>query len=190
MLDKSVPYVKLFMKRTPSARMRSYDLPDGYSFAYFKPGDESDWGAIEYSVGEFETADEGKRRFEKDFLQYLDEVKRRTLFIENSKGDKIATATAWWDYTGKKRHPLLHWVAVHPEHQGKGLGKALIARIVEEMVHIEGQQDFYLSTQTWSHKAIKLYEWVGFSITTEPKIGKRNNDTFEEAIRVLQQIEK
>ena len=30
------------------------------------------------------------------------------------------------------------------------------------MADIEGDRDFYLHTQTWSHRAVGLYLWAGF----------------------------
>ncbi|WP_211295748.1 GNAT family N-acetyltransferase [Planifilum fimeticola] len=53
-------------------------------------------------------------------------------------GEKVATFTAWWGYTGKRHHPFVRWVAVKEPHQGMGLGKAIIAEGVRRMVEIEG----------------------------------------------------
>ena len=44
---------------------------------------------------------------------------------------KIATATAWYGQHQGKRLGRLHWISVRPDHQGKGLGKALIARALK-----------------------------------------------------------
>jgi ribosomal protein S18 acetylase RimI-like enzyme len=75
-----------------------------------------------------------------------------------------------------------------PEYQGRGLSKALISYLMNMAVEIEGDRDFYLHTQTWSHRAIKLYEKFGFEITEEPNLFKYRNDEYEEAREVLKEI--
>ncbi|WP_217490335.1 GNAT family N-acetyltransferase [Paenibacillus cellulosilyticus] len=50
---------------------------------------------------------------------------------------KIATFTAWWNYTGIRRCPFVHWVAVKPHFQGQGIGKAIIAAGVRHMIDLE-----------------------------------------------------
>ena len=121
-------------------------------------------------------------------LPYIDELERRTIFIENNNGEKIATFTAWWRYTGERRHPFMEWVAVKPEYQGKGLGKALISEGVKLMIAIEGDCDMYIPTQTWSYKAIRLYRWAGFGFETEEKFpGGIKNETLE-GIKVIKNL--
>nr|WP_243448051.1 GNAT family N-acetyltransferase [Clostridium perfringens] len=118
----------------------------------------------------------------------MDELERRTIFIENNNGEKIATFTAWWRYTGERRHPFMEWVAVKPEYQGKGLGKALISEGVKLMIAIEGDCDMYIPTQTWSYKAIRLYRWAGFEFETEEKFpGGIKNETLE-GIKVIKNL--
>ncbi len=84
---------------------------------------------------------------------------------------------------------MLYWVAVKPQLQGKGLGKAITSKVVELMLEIEGERDFYLHTQTWSHKAIKVYEKVGFYITDEKNLFKYSNENYEKAISILKSID-
>jgi ribosomal protein S18 acetylase RimI-like enzyme len=72
----------------------------------------------------------------------------------------------------------MHWVAVKPSYQGLGLGKAIIAKGVRLMVELEGDCVMYIPTQTWSHKAIKLYRWAGFELEMdEPEAGGVMNQT-------------
>jgi ribosomal protein S18 acetylase RimI-like enzyme len=55
------------------------------------------------------------------------------------------------------------------------------------MVDIEGDRDFYLHTQTWSHRAIKIYQALGFDITAE-KLGKYTNENYEKALKILAEL--
>jgi len=173
------------MRRDAGKATPEYSLPEGYRFALYKPGDENDWARIETSVLEFSCETDALQYFQKEFLSYGDEAQRRCLFIETDTGEKIATASAWWAYTGQRREPIVHWVAVSPNFQGKGLGKAITARVIQLLMEIEGDRNYYLSTQTWSHKAVLIYEWAGFEIADEENIIGHANDRFAEAVAVM-----
>jgi len=185
MLDKSIPLIKFCMRRDTGKAIPEYPLPEGYRFSLYKPGDEKDWARIETSVLEFDQEADALSYFQKAFLSYGDEAQRRCLFVETNTGQKIATASAWWAYTGQRRDPIVHWVAVSPNFQGKGIGKAITARVVKLLMEIEGDRDYYLSTQSWSHKAVVIYEWAGFKITDEKNIIGHANDSFTEAVAIM-----
>lgn len=178
MLDKSMPYARVIMKRQPGTPVPVAELPAGFSFEYYRDGDELAWGMIEASVAEFEHADEATLYFRENYVPYVTELSRRTLFIRNEAGNKVATFTAWWNYTGNRRYPFMHWVAVMPRYQGLGLGRAIVAQGVQRMIELEGDCTMYIPTQTWSHKAIRLYRWAGFEpVLDEAAPGGFENQT-------------
>lgn len=185
MLDKSVPYVDVLMHRKAGRPMPPVCLPAGYSFVPFRAGDEKAWAQIEASVLEFDSEIDALLRFQRDYLPFLPELERRCLFLEAGGGQKVGTAMAWWSYTGRRRDPWIHWVAVRPEHQGKGLGKAMVAKILALATEMEGDRDIYLHTQTWSYKAIQIYQKAGFSITSQPDLYKYPNRDSHKALEVL-----
>jgi len=154
----------------------------------YQTGFEKDWARIEASVGEFECEMDALLHFQKSFMPYMPELQRRCFFVATADGERIGTATAWWDYVGQRRHPLIHWVAVKPDYQGKGLGKALIAEVLRLMTVIDGDGIFYLKTSTYSHQAIRLYERVGFYLINEKNVLGRPNDRYEEAFALLQSL--
>ena len=188
MLDKSIPYVDVLMHRKQNTPVSIYNLPVDYKFTLFQAGDEKAWAKIEASVLEFHDELDALVYFQKEYLPFISELEKRCLFIQNDKGEKIATSTAWWCYTGVRRDPWLHWVAVKPQYQGIGLGKSIISKITQMMIEIEGDRDFYLHTQTWSHKAIKIYEKTGYFITNEKNLFKYTNENYEQAITILKTI--
>ena len=188
MLDKSVPYVDVLMRRDKGFPISVYDLPDGFMFSAFNTGDEKAWAKIETSVLEFSDELDALIFFQKEYLPFISELEKRCIFIENDKNEKIATGTAWWCYTGIRRDPWLHWIAVKPQYQGLGLGKSIVSKIIHLTIEIEGDRELYLHTQTWSHKAIKIYEKYGFAITNEKNLYKYTNENFEQAISVLNGI--
>ena len=188
MLDKSVPFVRVIMCRKKGTIIPVFDLPEGYKFSFFRSGDEKAWAKIETSVSEFPNEEEAFLHFQKEFLPFITEFEKRCLFIENNEGEKIATSTAWWFETGERRDPRLHWVAVMPQYQGLGLGKVITSKTMQVMAELEGDRDFYLSTQTWSHRAIRLYEKMGFEITDERDFHQIKNENYEKAIEVLKKV--
>ena len=189
MLDKSVPYAGFYMQRAAGAPIASAPLPDGFVFAYFSGGDEESWARIETSVLEFDNEFAALMHFNESFMPFADELRRRCFFIETSDGTKVATATAWWRDIDGERRPWLHWVAVVPQFQGQGLGKALVSRAMELMIELEGDVDIYLHTQTWSYKAIGIYKGNGFLPTNEKKLYKNRNNNYRKALRILAKIE-
>lgn len=190
MLDKSVPHYEVMMHRKAGAPWREAPLPLGYRYSLFRRGDERHWARIEASVLEFPDGIEALIYFQRDYLPYLDELMRRCLFIEDERGYKVATASAWWSYTGSRRDPWLHWIAVDPRFQGRGLGKAIISGAMKLLFQIEGDRDFYLHTQTWSHRAIGIYESFGFEVTPEKGLAGFPNDDYQKAVDLLARIRK
>lgn len=188
MLDKSVPYADILMKRQKGTALAGVALPDGYRFSCFHAGDEKAWAKIETSVLEFDDEIDALLYFQHDFLPYLPELERRCMFVETMDGEKVATCTAWWDYSGVRRDPWLYWLAVDPKYQGKGLGRAIAAKIVGLMLEIEGDRDLYLHTQTWSHKAVKIYESLGYQITKEQNLAGYANEDNSKALEILQSV--
>ena len=190
MLDKSVPYAGLYMRRAAGAPVLPYVLPDGFRFAFWGDGDEASWARIETSVLEFPSEFAALVDFTEKFLPYRDELRRRCLFVENAEGAKIATSTAWWQFIGEERRPWLHWVAVDPQYQGLGLGKAVVARAVGLLAELEGDADFFLHTQTWSYKAIGIYKANGFLPTKERALYTNRKNNYRKAMRILGKLNR
>jgi len=186
MLDKSVPYAKIKMVRKAGTQLPDFPLPKGYKYTFFEDGNETDWARIETSVDEFDSEFAALLFFKEEFIPYVDELYRRCLFIETEDGKKVATSTAWWSFVNDERRAWLHWVSVDTRHQGLGLGKAIVSKVTRLLEEIEGDVDFYLSTQTWSYKAIDIYKKCGYIPTDEKALypGKIKRD-YKKAIRIL-----
>ena len=56
MLDKSIEFFKIILKREKGRELKDETLPEGFRFVKFKKGDEKSWAEIEKSVLEFENA--------------------------------------------------------------------------------------------------------------------------------------
>ncbi len=98
----------------------------------------------------------------------------RMVFIEDANGRKVATATAYYDVTGRDQSGdgWLHWVAVRREYQGKGLAKPLITHVLEIMRGF-GHVHAKIPTQTTTWLACKVYLDLGFRPIPENAIHSR-----------------
>lgn len=189
MLDKSLPYFNVIMKRKTDKPILNFDLPQGYTFTEFKKGAEFQWAEIETSVGEFETINEALRCFQNNYLPFSDELEKRLLFVQNNEGEKVGTITGWFDNFDKKQVPSIHWFAVKKSYQGFGLGKALVSECLNRLLSLDDDMDVFLHTQTWSYKAIGLYLKAGFEIVKEGTFAHYKND-YEQAIPILSKVIK
>lgn len=184
MLDKTIPYYNIIMKRIKGTVFPEVILPDGYSFSSFSEGDEIYWAEIMTSIGEFDNISEALDCFRNEYLSNLDELKKRLIFVVNKKGTKVGTLTNWWNYTKEVREPSIHWVGVIKEFQGLGLGKAIVFEGMKRMIQLEGDRDFFLHTQTWSYKAINIYIQAGYKIVNDETFGDYINES-EKAMSII-----
>ena len=184
MLDKTVPYFNVIMKRGVREPTSEFDLPPGFSWTRFIHGNETEWASIETSVGEFASEQEALEYFQREYLPYAHELERRLLFVRAETGEAVGTITSWWNYTGERRDPSIHWLAVRNEYQGLGLGKALVSECLKRLAVLDGEKDVWLHTQTWSHKAIGLYIKAGFQLVEHESFSQYAND-YEDAIPIL-----
>jgi len=191
MLDKTIPFARLKMVRKAGTPIPDFPLPEGFKFTFYTDGNETDWARIETSVDEFDNEFAALMHFKQEFIPYVDELYRRLLFIETEDGKKIATANAWWSFVEDERRAWLHWVATDPEYQGLGLGKAITSKVTQLLKEVEGDVNFYLSTQTWSYKAINIYISCGYEPTDEKILyPKKHRNDYKKALKILEKQNK
>ena len=161
--DSRIRYVGLVMVRDDLENIPQYELPEGYRFVFYREGDRDAWIEIERSAKELADYDHGVRTWERYYGHVLDDLDRRMLFIENAQGEKVATATAFFDPNGglPEGCSQMHWVAVRRDHQGKGLARPLISQTLRVMKQL-GHTRALLTSQTNSWVAVKLYLQFGF----------------------------
>ena len=88
-------------------------------------------------------------------------------FMITTRSDVIGTAFAWQDIPENPSTARLHWLAVHPEHCGKGLGKLLVALVVNHFRQRGCHPQVALRTQGHRVAAIRLYQSLGFVLDRE-----------------------
>ena len=185
-LDKSLPYFNVIMKRPAGLPLDTPRLPPGYTLRGFRVGDDEVWARIETAVGEFETAEEALRYFRQTYGSDPDALQQRVVFVADRIGAAVGTVTAWWNVTDGRHDSSIHWLAVLPQQQGRGLGTSLVWECLGRLRGLEGDQAVFLHTQTWSHPAIKVYLRAGFRIVREA-FGEYRND-HDQAVAVLRQV--
>ncbi len=185
MMDKTIEFHKILMRRKAGAGLKQYGLPEGYAYSFFEKGDEKAWVDIEHSVQEFKTKKAAASYFKERYLPFNEELERRCLFIRDPNGIKIATFTVWWEYIGQRRYPWVSWVGVKPNFHGKGIGKALVYQGMKLLIDIEGDVETYLKTQTWSYKAVNIYKEQGFEIVKEKLDCNWDSDDYDKMMSVL-----
>lgn len=182
MLDKSLPYKSVYMLRPAALPLPSAPtLPKGFCFRTYRDGDEVQWAHIETSVGEFPDEDVARLYFSQNYLPNPDLLRTRCGFLIAPDGLPIATASAW-EQSGLN---VLHWVACTPAFQGQGLGRAIVVYALHLFPAQRLEQPIYLRTQTWSHKAILLYSFLGFRLLRSGAFPGREDNQYREAMEVL-----
>ena len=165
--DRRLKYYELIMELPADKQIDKFDLPKGYSFATYAPGDKEDWINIEWSAKEFFSYEQGVDAWNRYYAGREDILPGRMFFVVAPNGEKVATATAFFD--PKKPDDgkgWLHWVAVRREYQGKKLARPIIAKALSRLREL-GHGKLYVPTQTHTWVAAKLYIDFGFRPTAE-----------------------
>lgn len=155
-------FIHVTMIRETLAGLPRYPCPSGYKFHLYEDGDVRHWADIETSAGEFESIDKARAHFLKEFGPFQEEMARRCVFLTTDEGRYAGTATAWYNSDFRDgEFGRIHWVGIHRDFQGKGLGKPLMSEAMDVLGRYHSRA--YLTTQTTSAIAIKIYLDFGFA---------------------------
>ena len=156
MWDTTVPMIPLAMRAGALEGLPVFDVPPRYGWRLYQPGDERSWARIETSAGEFKRSEDGLSCFASVFA-VGGRLAERMIFLTD--GDvPFATASAWHERGAEGR---LHWVGIDAAHQGQGLCKAIVSLAMQRLRAL-GYRSAYLTTQTASWVAIRVYHRFGF----------------------------
>lgn len=137
-----------------------HPLPAGYTLRWFQPGDERHWTAIWKESEKFLEITPGL--FDGEFGKGREQLPQRMLFFFDAQGQAVGTTTAWYDdnYHGQ-RVGRVHWVAIVPSQQGRGLAKPLMSVCCRRLYDL-GHRVGVLGTHNTRIPAINLYREFGF----------------------------
>ncbi|MGL6066194.1 MAG: GNAT family N-acetyltransferase [Cetobacterium sp.] len=163
-MDRSVEKINLIMLKE-NIDFEEFPLLDGFKFIPYNPELQEKWVHIQLKSKHILEKEEGEKYFKEIFLKKEDCLKERMVFIENKKGDLVGTGAIWeggYFSNIKDIKYRLHWIAIDSEYSGMGLGKALVSKLLNVFKKQNLGNKIYISTQTCSYVAIKIYFKFGF----------------------------
>jgi len=153
-------YLRVVMVRRDLEGVPQCAVPEPYRVRWYRPGDEEVWRAIQIASDEYGEFPPGK--FEEQFGRDETVLAQRQLYLCDADGRAIGTMTAWFgEARGWQGWGRVHWVAVLPEVQGRGLSKPLMTLTLNRLREL-GHRRAYLTTATVRPPAINLYLKFGF----------------------------
>ena len=172
-LDNTIKYYELLMKYDDTSEFKKYELPEGFHYEFYKPGDEEEWVMIHIESGEFTSIEKGLKHFHDFYDSFIEELPKRCVFIvDEVSNEKIGTATiSLLEEKEFGYEAAVDWVAIKKKYQGRKLSKPLISKFMEITREL-GHKQIILHTQTNTWLAAKLYLDYGFEILNkEEKLG-------------------
>ncbi len=158
-------------------------LPQGFGLRYFRPGDETTWVRIWQAAEEATGLSQiTLDNFTSSFGGDLPGMEQRCLFLVAPDGEDVGTTTAWYDHRFKGGSwGRIHWVALLPHWQGKGLSKPMLSAALNRMREL-GHGRAMLTTHTRRLVAIRLYLSFGFQPDLDTPDGRRAWDMVRAAL--------
>ena len=148
------------MRRENLEKIPEFPLPKNISVRRFQPSDEKIWREIQ------SLADPEQRFTDSSFAKIFGGdasiLRERQFFLLGENQKPVGTVTAWIDdYFSDPKQGRVHWLAVIPEQQGRGLGKILLSICLRRLRELE-YRSAYLKTWPTRLAAINLYLQFGF----------------------------
>ena len=100
-------------------------------------------------------------------------IAARCFFVTSPKNAAVGTISAWRGGRGEESDNWgrIHWVAVRPAFQKRGLARAALAFALSRLAEL-GHERAWLATSTARLPALKLYLDAGFVPDLEPLVAR------------------
>jgi GNAT superfamily N-acetyltransferase len=160
-MNKKIEPCRILMARRLLNRMPVIPVPPGFKLRWYEPGFEEHWLAIHLAAEKEIPITPGlfTQRFGSDPKQ----LALRQCYLFTEQGIAVATVTGWFDPESEGApHGRVHFLAVAPTWQGKGLAKVLMGSILQRLKEL-GHTRVYLATSSARTRAIRLYLQFGFT---------------------------
>jgi len=143
------------MHRAHLDDLPDHQLPDGYRLRGMRPADAATWTAVQRDAEPWLEVGDGL------FADNAATIAERCFLLEDADGRAGGTISAWFDpdFRGHD-HGRIHWVALRPDWQGRGLAKPMLAHAMRVLARFHDCA--YLCTQANRLPAIALYLGFGF----------------------------
>ena len=155
--EKNVP---LRMRHADVSRAPRFVVPDGFSIRDYRTGDEKAWVELHLAADRYSEISTGL--YWREFGRDEERLKQRQLYLQTDDGTVLGTTSAWVGNEGSERNlGRIHWVAIHPDWQGRGLAKPLLSAACQRLSEL-GHTGSYLMTSSARVPALRLYLAFGF----------------------------
>jgi len=180
-MNKLIEPSRILMVRQSLEGFPVLPVPEGFALRWYEPGFEEHWLSI-HLAAEKEipiTPELFTRRFGSDPAV----LAARQCYLFSPDGIPVGTVTGWLDpeFEGAP-HGRVHFLAVAPAWQGKGLAKVLMSSILQRLKKL-GPPRAYLATSSNRLRAIRLY--LNFGFTPLAKTGEAQA-LWQEILRAIE----
>ncbi|WP_301203922.1 GNAT family N-acetyltransferase [Faecalibaculum rodentium] len=174
--DTNIPFTKVLMVLPRNTIHTETPLHEGYTYAPWRESFRQPWAALMVETGLVPDQEAGLAQWDKMMNEAPEMLREHFRFVLGPEGDLAATAGLFpgHDFPDRLR---LHWVATGLNHQHRGLAKSIITALAKEYDRMPEKYPLYLSTQSQSYGAIKLYSRLGF----QPYMGEYAGHTKEQS---------
>ena len=154
------------MIRTHMDDIPEFTLKAGFDIRKYRSNECHVWTRIQQKSETFFAIDD--QLFHREFGNDYTAMEDRCFFLTSSKGDEIGTITAWWNESWRDQNwGRIHWVAIVPDYQGKGLSKPMMSVAMKQLK--KSHDRCFLTTSSRRLVAIKIYLEFGFCPDLESK---------------------
>ena len=134
-------------------------FPQGFGIRALRPGEGALWLDIQRDSEPYFPIPASI--FHQEFGYDLPATQWRSFLVTNERGVGVGVISAWYNRNFRGLdYGQVHWVAIRPSYQGKGLGKAALSYTLNQLA--QWHERAYLGTQSKRIPAIKLYLDFGF----------------------------
>ena len=168
-MDRSVPYLEVILEKTDTSVYPKYELPAGFSFSQYKPGFDKQWATLNYDITHTESLEEAETIFREEFMKDFESLKQKMVFAVDENNNLAGVGAIWDGNDFGEIHQRLHWIAVAAQYQNRGIAKAVISKALDIYNNLGYNGYIYLTSQTWSYKALNIYMKFGF----KPYMGEK-----------------
>jgi len=157
--------LQLWMIRPHLDDVPEHPMPKGFTIRNWREGEDALWLDVQRDAEPLFTVTDDL--FQQEFGFDRQGCAQRVFFLTTDKGVTVGTLSAWYsrDFYGEDAGRI-HWVAVRPGYQGRGLARAGMSHALRWM---QGRhRKAWLQTSSSRITAVKMYLDFGFVPDLQP----------------------